>query len=415
MTLRFSSTVASTLLLFCTLAPAQTEQPPANQLTLNASEYLEMRGLNVMLAHDYYPESHQGGVGIIQNGLRVATNGDLRLEPTPGQWQPTPVVGKRQIDRNTGEVSVRMTYPDESKNRKGFNPILYPDLKFGYVVRIRPEGQSFRIIVDLDEPLPADWIGKVGFNLELFPGYLFGKSFLLGDSLGVFPRQDNGPAASESPLKEDFTPAKHLDYELAPLGRGKILVVAPESEAQRMTIEAVQGGEIALYDGRAQHTNGWFVVRALARARSSGSSRRTLFRIFFRRPSSRFPRSATIRGNRRLPSSNWTKTRQICGPLRSSAQRRKAASRFSSAPERTGAAFFATAISSSISQRSRSLACTSSLTGTRSPLSSRSATPFSSGTSGSPPWNISYPLRCATCASTTATASGTTTVIWTTR
>jgi endoglucanase len=272
MTLRFSSTVASTLLFFCTLAPAQTQQPPANQLTLNASEYLEMRGLNVMLAHDYYPESHQGGVGIIQNGLRVATNGDLRLEPTPGQWQPTPVVGKRQIDRNTGEVSVRMTYPNESKNRKGFNPILYPDLKFSYVVRIRPEGQAFRIIVDLDEPLPADWIGKVGFNLELFPGYLFGKSFLLGDSLGVFPRQDNGPAASESPLKEDFTPARHLDHELAPLGRGKELVVAPESEAQRMTIEAVQGGEIALYDGRAQHTNGWFVVRALVNANTSKSA-----------------------------------------------------------------------------------------------------------------------------------------------
>src|SRR5256885_17222523 len=56
-------------------------------LVINELEYLEMPGLNVMLAHDFYPESHQGGVGVIQNGLRVATNGDLRLEPTPGQWQ----------------------------------------------------------------------------------------------------------------------------------------------------------------------------------------------------------------------------------------------------------------------------------------------------------------------------------------
>ena len=59
-------------------------------LKINEQEYLEMTGLNVMLAHDFYPESHQGGVGIIQNGLRVATNGDLRLEPAPGQWQPVP-------------------------------------------------------------------------------------------------------------------------------------------------------------------------------------------------------------------------------------------------------------------------------------------------------------------------------------
>ena len=66
-------------------------------LRINALEYLEMPGLNVMLAHDFYPESHQGGVGVIQNGLRVATNGDLRLEPTPGQWQPVPKVGTRIV------------------------------------------------------------------------------------------------------------------------------------------------------------------------------------------------------------------------------------------------------------------------------------------------------------------------------
>ena len=69
-------------------------------LRINEQEYLEMAGVNVMLAHDFYPESHQGGVGIIQNGLRVATNGDLRLEPAPGQWQPVPKVGSRMVDRS---------------------------------------------------------------------------------------------------------------------------------------------------------------------------------------------------------------------------------------------------------------------------------------------------------------------------
>ena len=151
---------------------------PAARLALNELEYLEMPGLNVMLAHDYYPEGHQGGVGIIQNGWRVATNGDLRLDRTPGQWQPVPkVIGKRVVDRATGEISVRLEYPDESKNRKGFNPVDYPDLRFAYTVRVRPEGQAFRILVDLDAPLPDAWIGKVGFNMELFPGLLFGKTF----------------------------------------------------------------------------------------------------------------------------------------------------------------------------------------------------------------------------------------------
>ena len=242
--------------LFAASALAAAAPAPAGDvLAINAQEYLEMRGLNVMLAHDYYPESHQGGVGIIQNGLRVATNGDLRLQPTPGQWQPTPVVGKRQVDRTAQEISVRMTYPDGKKDRQGFNPISYPDLQLGYVVKIKPAGKAFRIIVDLDRPLPAEWVGKVGFNLELFPGFLFGKAFRLGDRFGTFPRQANGPGA-----------VVDGDYEIEPLGVGPKLTVAPESERQRMTIEAVKGGELRLLDGRAQHNNGWFVVRSLVPA-----------------------------------------------------------------------------------------------------------------------------------------------------
>src|SRR5512140_1088648 len=83
------------------MAQARQATPAGRQgggLRLNDLEYLEMPGLNVMLAHDYYPEGHQGGVGIIQNGLRVATNGDIRLDRTPGQWQPLPKVGKRVVD-----------------------------------------------------------------------------------------------------------------------------------------------------------------------------------------------------------------------------------------------------------------------------------------------------------------------------
>jgi len=226
------------------------------KLKLNDLEYLEMTGLNVMLAHDYYPESHQGGVGVIQNGLRVATNGDLRLEPTPGQWSPVPKVGPRVVDRERHEISVRMEFPDEAKDKKGFNPIDYPDLRFAYVVHVYPDGEGFRIVVDLDEPLPHEWIGKVGFNFELFPGYFFGKTFTLGGACGIFPRQANGPGAYDADGQ----------YQIAPLATGPRLVVAPESERLRMTIEAEAGGDLQLIDGRGRHNNGWFVVRALVPA-----------------------------------------------------------------------------------------------------------------------------------------------------
>ena len=227
---------------------------PAARLALNELEYLEMPGLNVMLAHDYYPEGHQGGVGIIQNGWRVATNGDLRLDRTPGQWQPVPkVIGKRVVDRVTGEISVRLEYPDESKNRKGFNPVDYPDLRFAYTVRVRPEGQAFRILVDLDAPLPDAWIGKVGFNMELFPGLLFGKTFATEAQSGIFPRQANGPGAVEG----------SGGYQPAALAKGRRLVIAPESDSQRLVIEDANGGGLELVDGRGEHNNGWFVVRSL--------------------------------------------------------------------------------------------------------------------------------------------------------
>ncbi|MBC7388698.1 MAG: glycoside hydrolase family 9 protein [Opitutaceae bacterium] len=225
----------------------------SQQLKINSSEYLEMDGLNVMLAHDFYPESHQGGVGVIQNGLRVATNGDLRLEPTPGQWQPVPKVGKRVVDKNTQEISVRMEYPDPEKNKIGFNPIEYPKLDMAYNVRIIPEGKSFRIIVDLDKPLPDEWIGRVGFNFELFPGILFGKSYSADDKFGIFPRQLNGPGFKD----------KQGEYQTVPMATGKKITIAPESDKQRMLIVSLKGDDLQLIDGRAQHNNGWFVVRSL--------------------------------------------------------------------------------------------------------------------------------------------------------
>lgn len=235
---------------------AQEQIDPQEEFTINSQEYFEMSGANVMLAHDFYPESHQGGVGLIQNGIRVATNGDLRLEPTPGQWQPVPKVGKRQIDRDTQEISVKMTYPDETKNRTGFNPILYPDLELTYTLKVKAQGKSFKIIVDLDEPLPEAWIGKVGMNIELFPGILFGKTYYMDNTFGIFNRQANGPGYND----EDG------EFQLSPMASGKVLVVAPDDENQTLRIENLQNNGLQLIDGRARHSNGWFVVRSLVPA-----------------------------------------------------------------------------------------------------------------------------------------------------
>ncbi len=231
------------LLALCPLTVAA-----ADNFTLNSQEYFERPGISVMYGQDYYPEGHQGGLSIIMHDERIASNGDVRLEPSPGQWSPIPKPGKREVDAATQEIRVPLAFPNPELDRKGFNPIVYPDLKLNYTVRARPEGESIRVSVDFSEPIPPDWVGKVGFNLELFPGLMFGKSYQLGSQEGVFAQQPSGPG------------------EIPILARGKRLEVAPETELHHLSIEAVKGGELELLDGRGNHNNGWFVVRSLVPA-----------------------------------------------------------------------------------------------------------------------------------------------------
>ncbi|NUQ20495.1 MAG: glycoside hydrolase family 9 protein, partial [Gemmatimonadaceae bacterium] len=112
-----------------------------------------------------------------------------------------------------------------------------------------------KVIVDLDSPLPEQWVGRVGFNLELYPGDLFGKSWYLGGESGIFPRQP------DRAMQRD----RWGELQATPFARGPRLMVAAESDSQRLVIESATG-DIALYDGRNKHNNGWFVVRSLARA-----------------------------------------------------------------------------------------------------------------------------------------------------
>jgi endoglucanase len=223
-----------------------------NKLLINDKNYFELPGLNVMVFEDIYPEGHQGGVGIIQQGIRVATNGDLRLEPTPGQWSPIPKVGKRTVDRDANEISVKLWFPDSSLHRKGTNPIIYPDLQFTYTVNVIGEGDKIVITVNLDKPLPAEWYGKVGFNMELYPAILFGKTWIMDGKSGIFARQANGPVTIDN----------NKENQAVPFAIGRKLIIAPESESQRMSFESA-GSDLQLIDGRIRHTNGWFVVRSL--------------------------------------------------------------------------------------------------------------------------------------------------------
>lgn len=247
-------------IFFCCMLALSVCSKGQSSLRLNEKGYFEMPGLNVTVFADIYPEGHQTGVTIIQHGQRVVANGDVRLEISPGQWSPIPKEGAQTIDVENRSIARQLWFPDSSRHQKGFNPIEYPNLVLRYNVKVQAlENSSFKITVDLDEPLPAEWVGKVGFNIELFPTPLFGKSFVMDGLSGIFPRQANGPVV------------KHQDGEVtAALARGKQLTIAPESNLQRIRFESK--GELQLLDGRGNHNNGWFIVHEFLAANTTANA-----------------------------------------------------------------------------------------------------------------------------------------------
>jgi hypothetical protein len=228
------------LLPWLAASPVETAQDraPGSETgwALNDLGYFEKPGLSVLVFHDIYPEGKQGGIEIIQHGERVAACGDVRLEPAPGQWGELPVVGKRLVDRAANRAEVPLRFEKEG---------------ISYRVRVEPDGDALVVTVDLDHPLLPEFVGRAGFNLELFPTAYFGKAWHLGRADGVFPRQGNGPCESDGSAVRS-----------ALLAEGPVFSAAPEDPLCHLTVESLSGN-LRFFDGRSTETNGWFLVRSL--------------------------------------------------------------------------------------------------------------------------------------------------------
>jgi hypothetical protein len=264
---------AAALIMTSITASAQTFQ-------LNSDGYFNAGGTDVMAFSDFYPEGHQGGVCVIMNGHRIATNGDIRLEATPGQWQPVPKQLSRRVEG--GKIITTLCYPDSSRHLTGFNPMVYPDWHVNYTVTVEPQGKSILVTVDLDKPVPDFLLGKAGFNLEFYPGELFGKPWLMNDQSGIYPQQPNTPLlqvptnrghdgnyfagrGQKANLTQldgtGYSPLRADDIIASPYAIGSKFTSRPDDRSQRLTVESLTG-DLKLYDGRMNHNNGWFVLRS---------------------------------------------------------------------------------------------------------------------------------------------------------
>ncbi|MDA3818468.1 MAG: glycoside hydrolase, partial [Prolixibacteraceae bacterium] len=166
-------TLTFLLVLFLT---AMAEQ---NSIVMNDSAYYERDGVNVLVFTNWYNEnfsdSKMSGIEIIHHGKRTVTNGDVRLNRTPEQWDPIPEFIKKEVDREKGIIQAWLEYPE-----------------FGYMIKAEPDGEGLLISVHLEEALPDDMTGKAGFNIEFLPAAYFGKTYLMDDEPFIVPHYAAG-------------------------------------------------------------------------------------------------------------------------------------------------------------------------------------------------------------------------------
>jgi hypothetical protein len=215
-------------------------------LELNELEYYETTGVNFLVFSNWYDglfsDSKISGIELVHHGVRTATNGDVRLDATPEQWDRIPQFVRKKVDRRRGTVEAFLRYPE---------------FDFDYSIRAEARGNSLRLAVRLTEPLPAGLAGKAGLNLEFLPSAYFGRSWMMDDDSGLLPLHPTGLME-----RNDAVPPEAL-------ARGRRLVLAAEDPSRRVTISAV-ASELSLFDGRAKAQNGWFVVRGLLPAGRTG-------------------------------------------------------------------------------------------------------------------------------------------------
>ena len=259
----------------------------AQQFGINAAGYFSNQGSDVIVFDDRYPEGHQWGLTIVQQGQRVAASGDVRFEPTQGQWQALPRLCRRTVDAEHQTISVELQYPDTMHHETGFNPMLYQDFAFAYRLTVTGREDGVAVSVEIDKPVPARFAGRLGFNLELTPSLLMGRPWLMDQQTGIFAHQPMGPTLQQSSVTEHIGdyydaalargPRSRREYLIgdtaiynpmtadrvigAPLACGRRFVLNPDRQEGRVSIESLQG-DLKLYDGRVNHQNGWFVLRS---------------------------------------------------------------------------------------------------------------------------------------------------------
>src|SRR5277367_5659702 len=164
------------LFLALTLASSAFAADFAMQVT--DKNYLDTQGFRVFLYdstyHPIFVDQKNTAMEMILHGQRIATNGDVRLMPTPEQWDLVATLKGRRADKENSRLTADLAFPT---------------FDFSYTLEVAAEPGGVKVSINLDKPLPKKLEGRAGFNLEFLPSIYMGKAYMVnGTQAGFFPR-----------------------------------------------------------------------------------------------------------------------------------------------------------------------------------------------------------------------------------
>src|SRR5450432_4892277 len=84
-------------------------------MRVNDKNYLDTQGFSVFLYdstyHPVFVDQKNTAMEMILHGQRIATNGDVRLTPTPEQWDLVATLKGRHADNSNSRLTADLAFP----------------------------------------------------------------------------------------------------------------------------------------------------------------------------------------------------------------------------------------------------------------------------------------------------------------
>jgi hypothetical protein len=221
---------------------------------------LDTQGFSVFLYdstyHPVFVDQKNTAMEMILHGQRIATNGDVRLMPTPEQWDLVATLKGRHADKENNRLTADLAFTT---------------FDLSYTLEVAAEPGGVKVTINLDKPLPQKLAGRAGFNLEFLPSIYMGRAYLVdGTTAGIFPRTPDDAMVKVLPLADEPKKAYYLeDWDKAkgyteplPFAEGKRITLGVDDALARVNVVS-DTADLMLFDGRNRAQNGWFVLRSL--------------------------------------------------------------------------------------------------------------------------------------------------------